>query len=175
MVARREKDGIHRMGYQNIRGTTLNGGLEIPAELDVMKELGIDTQGMSEINKPWSVGNKWRYEMMMDIMFRSSKSAYSSAPAAHDCQTLPGGNLLTLVGNGTGRAQKAEGDKWGRFCWQTMQGARDKGIIVITAYRVCQEASDNPGPYTAYTQQYTAMREAGVAKPNPKKQILKIF
>ena len=65
--------------------------------------------------------------------------------------TLPGGNLLTLVGNGAGRAQKAEGDKWGRFCCQTMWGARDEGIIVITAYRVCQEASDNPVPYTAYT------------------------
>ena len=74
MVARREKDGIHRMGYQNIRGTTLNSGLEIPAELDVMKELGIDTQGMSEINKPWNADNKWKYEMMMDIMFRNSKS-----------------------------------------------------------------------------------------------------
>ena len=125
MVPRREKDGIHRMGYQNIRGTTLNSGLEIPAEVDVMKELGIDTQGMSEINKPWNAGNKWRYEMMMDIMFRNSKASYSSAPAAHDCKTLPGGNLLTLVGNGAGRAQKAVGDKWGRFCWQTIRGSRD--------------------------------------------------
>ena len=137
-----------------------------------MKELGIDTQGMLEINKPWNAGNKWRYEMMMDIMFRNSKASYSSAPAAHDCKTLPGGNLLTLVGNGAGRAQKAEGDKWGRFCWQTIIGARDEGVIVITAYRVCQEARDNPGPYTAYTQQYTAMREQGVQKPNPRKQIL---
>ena len=46
------------MGYQHIRGTTLNSGLEIAEELGVMKELGIDTQGMSEINKPWSAGNK---------------------------------------------------------------------------------------------------------------------
>ena len=52
MVERREKDGIHRMGYQNIRGTTLNSGLEIAEELDVMKELGIDTKGKLEINKP---------------------------------------------------------------------------------------------------------------------------
>ena len=58
MVARRENDGIHRMVYQNIRGTTLNSGVEIPEELDVMKELRIDTQCMSEINKPWSAGNR---------------------------------------------------------------------------------------------------------------------
>ena len=130
----------------------MNSGLEIPAELDVMKELGIDTQGMSEINKPWSTENRWKYQMMMDIVFRNSKSAYSLAPAAHDCRTLPGGNLLTLVGNGAGRAHKADGNKWGRFFWQTIREARDKGIIVMMAYRVCQEATDNPGPYTAYTQ-----------------------
>ena len=69
MVAIRENYGIHRMGYQNIRGTTLDSGLMIQEELDVMKELGIDTQGMSEINKPWSAGNRWKYQMMMDIMF----------------------------------------------------------------------------------------------------------
>ena len=37
MVTRRQNDGIHRMGYQNIRGTTLNSRLEIPEELDVMR------------------------------------------------------------------------------------------------------------------------------------------
>ena len=41
MVIWRENDGIHRMGYQNIRGITLNSGLEIPEELDVMRELAI--------------------------------------------------------------------------------------------------------------------------------------
>ena len=36
MLKRREKDGIHRMGYQNMQGTILNSGLEIADELDVM-------------------------------------------------------------------------------------------------------------------------------------------
>ena len=30
MVTRQENDGIHRMGYHNIRGMTLNTRLEIP-------------------------------------------------------------------------------------------------------------------------------------------------
>ena len=58
MIVRRENNGFYRMGYHNRRGTTLNSGLEIPEELDVMRELGIDTQGMSKINKPWSAGNR---------------------------------------------------------------------------------------------------------------------
>ena len=101
-----------------------------------------------------------------------TESALSSTPVAYDCKNQPGGNLLTLTGDGSGRAQKADGDKWGRFCWQSIRGARDEGIIVTMAYRVCQEARHNPGPYTAYTQQDTAMREQGVKKPNPRKQIL---
>ena len=115
------------MGYQNIRGTTLNSGLKIPEELDVMRELGIDTQGMSEINKPWSIWNRWQYQMMTNIMFKNSKTSFSSAPAAHDCKNQPGGNLLILTGDGAGRAQKTDGNKSGRFCWQTIRGARDEG------------------------------------------------
>ena len=91
MVARRENDGIHRMGCQSIRGTTLNSGLEIPEELDVMRELVIDMQGMSEVNKPWSAGNRWKYQMMTDIMFSNSKSTLSSTLVAHNCKNQPGG------------------------------------------------------------------------------------
>ena len=68
---------------------------------------------MLEINKPWSAGNKWKYQMIMDIMFGNSKSAFLLAPAAHDCKKQPRGNLLTLAGNGAGKAQDADGDKWG--------------------------------------------------------------
>ena len=54
LMKRTEKDGIHRMGYHNIHGSMMNRGLEVADELDIMQELGFDTQGMSEINKPWS-------------------------------------------------------------------------------------------------------------------------
>ena len=43
---------------------------------------------------------------------------------------------------------------------------------MITAYRVCHETSNNPGPLTSYRREYTAMREAGIEKPNPRQQIL---
>ena len=69
------------------------------------------------------------------------------------------------AGNGAGRAQDMGLYKWGKYCWQTIQEARDEGIVVITAYRVCQKARDNPGPFTSYTQQYTAMQEQGVKNP----------
>lgn len=60
----------------------------------------------------------------------------------------------------------------GRFGWYALRGKRDEGVLVIVAYRVCHKASDNPGPFTAYQQQHTLMRAAGMANPNPRKQIL---
>ena len=88
-----------------------------------MKGLGIDTLGMPEINKPWSPGNRWKHQMMMDIMFSNSKSAFSSAPAAHDCKSKPWGKWLILAGNGAGRAHEADVDKkWGRFVGKQYEG-----------------------------------------------------
>ena len=55
---------------------------------------------------------------------------------------------MTVVGNGGCRAQDMGGDKCGRYCWQTTQGARDDGNVVIMAYGVCHEALDNLGPFT---------------------------
>ena len=59
---REDDDGIFRVGYQNIHGTTLGQGLEIAEEIDVTREI-------AEINKPWSPNNKWEYNMMMDMVF----------------------------------------------------------------------------------------------------------
>ncbi|KAL7524524.1 hypothetical protein ACHAWF_002609, partial [Thalassiosira exigua] len=54
-----------------------------------------------------------------------------------------------------------------------IQCSRDEGMLVINAYRVCQERTHNPGAFTVYTQQHADMRAAGVEDPNPRKQILK--
>jgi hypothetical protein len=61
----------------------------------------------------------------------------------------------------------------GQFCWYTFAGKRDEGVLVIVAYRVCQEKVNEPGPLTAFQQQYIAMKDAGIREPNPRRQILK--
>ena len=170
---RQEDDGIFRVGYHNIHTTTMGEGFEVAHEIDTIESLGVDMQGMSEINRPWTTGNKSQYDMMMEMMFNQSHTIYSSGEATHDKKYTPGGNLLTINGHNTGRKISSGTDKWGRFCWTTLRGGRDEGIIVINAYRVCHEKGDNPGPFTAYTYQYTEMRKAGIEKPNPRRQILR--
>ena len=51
MVARREGDGIVRIGNHNIFGSSLGRGEQLE-EIEAIAELGFNVMGMSEINKP---------------------------------------------------------------------------------------------------------------------------
>ena len=173
LVDRTEGDGILRVGSQNCRGTDVDKGMEVATEVDTMFELGSDVQGLSETNKPWTSGNKYKYDFMMQAMFGLSKTVYSSTSTHHKSKYQPGGNLLAFAGNATGRIKETGSDKWNRFCWACLRGQRDEGVAFIQAYRVCHERNSNAGPFTAYQREFTAMKEAGYKKPNPRKQILK--
>ena len=113
---RREGDGINRFAFQNIRGTNIAKGVEIPDEIDAMERLGINVQGYAETNTPWTPGNKWRYSHMMGLRFRGSLTYYSSAPSAVAREYQPGGTVLTINGHTTGRLVDHGEDELGRFC-----------------------------------------------------------
>ena len=170
LIPRTDTDTYIRIGYQNIHGTSRE--THIPSEITAMQELGLDLMGMSETNRPWNAKNKTEYNLVMKEMFRVSRTIYSSAPASSDSNYQPGGTLLTINGHTTGRVSSHGTDPWGRFCWYRLRGRRDEGLVIICAYRVCHAQSHNPGPLTAYQQQYTLMREAGVVSPNPRKRLL---
>ena len=172
LTERQHGDGFTRFGFQNIRGTSIDSGFEIATEIDTMLTLGTDIQGLSETNKPWTPSNRWKYDFMMDAVFNQAKTIYSSTPSDHQCKYQPGGNLLSITGDSVTRTTQMGNDKMGRFSWATMRGKRDEGILIISAYRVCQDANSRAGAFTAYQQQCTMLREAGHARPNPRKQIL---
>ena len=71
MQERTQGDGVIRYGYQNIRGSDLEHGLETATEVDMMLELGIDVQGLSECNRPWTKKNKAQYDHMMEAVFEN--------------------------------------------------------------------------------------------------------
>jgi hypothetical protein len=109
---------------------------------------------------------------MMDAVFNQAKTIYSSTPSDPQCKYQPGGNLFSITGDCVTRTTQTGNDKMGRFSWATMRGKRDEGILIISAYRVCQDANSRAGAFTAYQQQYTMLREAGNARPKPRQQIL---
>ena len=163
-----------RIAFQNIHGASDLRGWAVPAEVEAMEELEVDIMGMAETNKPWNNQQRAFHDAYMNKRFRSAQTIYTAAPSQHHAvQYQPGGNLLTANGEVTARIDGRGSDSLGRFCWYTFAGKRDEGVIVVVAYRVCQEKTNAPGPHTAYQQQYIAMRDAGIRDPNPRRQILK--
>ena len=166
-------DTTLRIAFQNIHGATDLRGQAVPSEIEAMQELNIDIMGMAETNRPWTNEQMALHDAYMNKLFQGSKTIYTAAPNTdHTVTYQPGGNLLTANGAITGRIDGRGKDKWGRFCWYSFKGQRDEGVVIITAYRVCQETNHSPGPNTAFSQQYIAMREEGIREPNPRKQIL---
>ena len=47
LTARADKDGITRMGFHNINGTDAESGLQVASEIDIIRELGLDVQGVA--------------------------------------------------------------------------------------------------------------------------------
>jgi len=107
----------------------------------------------------------------MDI-FKNTATVYSSTQSNYRYRYQQGDNLLRINGPEMGRIKATGSDDWGILCWAALRGKREEGAIFITAYRLCQEsAAHNPGAFTSYQQQYTAMRKQGILKPNPRTQI----
>ena len=169
-----EGDGIFRCGLQNAHGIRIDGGLQVPQEMDAIAELGINAMAIVETNCPWTPGNKWKYDFRMNLRFHGgTRTVYSSASADYRCTKYqPGGTMLTINGSNSGRVVDSGTDPLGRFCWLALRGHRDEGWLIISAYRVSQTSSHNAGATTAYTQQYTALRAMGKSRPDPRWQIL---
>lgn len=166
-------DSTIRFAFQNAHGVSTNHGLSVSAEIEAMGQWNISVLGLAETNRPWTAKQRHEYDFMMSSHFHSSRTLYTAAPAqSHDTTYQPGGNLMAINGRTTGRIYDYGADSMGRFCWYALRGKRDEGVLVIVAYRVCHKASDNPGPFTAFQQQYASLQKAGIAHPNPRKQIL---
>ncbi|KAL3786173.1 hypothetical protein ACHAWO_013136 [Cyclotella atomus] len=151
---RTDDDGLFRVGSNNTNGVELGkNGLEISGDIDTTDELGFDVMGLQETKIPWTASNR-RIQPTMPTQMAPRRN-YSF--------------LLSTIGR---RHTNSGSDPWGRFCWMTLRGGRDEGIILINAYRCCHTKSDNPGPFTAYAQQRTGLRSMGLKDPDPRQQIL---
>jgi hypothetical protein len=167
-----DNDGYMRYGFQNICGSSIDSGLEIATEIDTRFNSGTGIQGLSETNRPWTHTNKWRYDFMMEAVFQQARTGYTSSPTDRTNTYQPGGNLLSITRDNMGQINSTGKDLMGRFAWTTIRGKQDKGILIIVAYRVCQDHNTRIGAFTAYQQQYMALRAQGHKQPNPRQQIL---
>ena len=86
MMPRAEGDGILRLCNLNKQGIDIGNGFNVSLDIERIKELRINVQGYCKINKPWSAGNKARFDKMRETFFggKHTPTVYSSRSAEHD-------------------------------------------------------------------------------------------
>jgi hypothetical protein len=178
LLNRTNDDGITRLGFQNINGIKIPKEGAVSDDFLAMEDCGADIQGFVECNCPCTQQNKHLFQLSLQEQYNNNiHMAFSASPvvstSGEKSNYQPGGVMQIVRGTAFGRITSNGTDKLGRYSWHCLAGSRDEGIVVITAYRVCQERSNNAGPKTAFMQQYTALLEQGITDPNPREQLLK--
>ena len=172
-MLRDKEDGIVRFAFQNVNGISLRDNLHLMPEVATIGALQLDIVAFSETNLHWSHHNKLKMQTQMSAHLGSSQIVCASGTSRGDCHGYhPGGAMLAVVGPQCGRMQQRGSDPWGRFAWTTMRGGRDEGLLIISAYRVCQKKGAKVGVNTAYTQQINEMIQSGDKSMDPRSRVL---
>ena len=165
-----KNEAITRIAFQNINGLgpDQNSASEI---FDVMEEYNIDIFGCAETNVNWSQSLRNKVTAAFRQQFGGGQIIPSSATSNKEGY-LQGGVAMFITGPANGRIIAKGSDKLGRFSWARMTTPGGNGIVVITAYRVCQKKGSVAGARTAYMQQVKAQLTDGDKAPDPRERIL---
>ena len=167
-----KEKGTYRFAFQNINGIKTSKEHLGVEEIGNMAKLKIDALGLAETNVNWSHDARSSFLAATYLKFNSSARACMSSCYTHKEGYWPGGTAMITCGAISGRVQQRGADRMGRFTWMALRGRKESGIIAVTVYRVCQNSQTQAGEDTAYMQQHTAMREAGIKTPDPRNQVL---
>ncbi len=142
-------------------------------EVATIGALQLDVTGFTETNIHWTQSNRDKISNQLNSHIGNAKVICASNVTTKVTEGYqPGGSMLAVVGPQKGRVMNTGHDPWGRFAWTEMRGSRDEGILVISAYRVCQTKGTKSGPKTAYTQQLNAMIQDGDLTLDPRSRLL---
>ena len=139
---------------------------------EALKLLQIDVWGLQEINLNTGCPNT-AYEVAS--IFKTNdigtKIQMSTSPELFTTRYKPGGTLTGLDSKLVGRVHSQGADTIGRWSWITLQGAKQRKITIITAYRVCA-GNLNSSDGTVWKQEWRALTSPTNASPDPRRQTL---
>jgi hypothetical protein len=146
-----KEDGIIRCALQNPNGIRLRDNVDVLPEVE---QLQIDIAAFPESKLTEYGRTKEVLQRQLRVRVGSAYVRNAAAPRRNtkNSDYQPGGVLMAITGQVTGRILKSGNDPWGRFTWYLLQGNRDEGILLIGAYRVCQAKGSKAGPDTAFMQ-----------------------
>jgi hypothetical protein len=154
-----KEDGILRCALQNPNGIRLRDNADVLPEVAAIERLQIDIAAFPESKLAELGRTKDVLQRQLRVRIGSAHVRNAAAPRRNtrNSDYQPGGVLMAITGQATGRILKSGNDPWGRFAWYLLRGNRDEGILLIGAYRVCQVKVTKAGPDTAFMQQVEEM------------------
>ena len=165
---KKDKKYLNESKYYN----TKLGGV-----LGAMKALSVNVLCLAETQTAWDrritrdmVGKELKKRDQYATMTASTSKMKSAS------LVKPGGTMIcadgTLSSKAVERGQDPSG--LGRWCHYTFIGKNKTKLIIICAYRCCQgQRIENVGESTSFSQQYSLLRQKGIAKPDPQGQFTK--
>ena len=173
-------DSIHdkpnnttRIVLQNPNGfSTENQLFEYQLCLDHMASASADIILLPETNLCWS-----HYHIIQQTTthrknkFRFSKQVTSNSNQVYETSYQPGGTASLLTGDLVSRHQSSSSDDiLGRWTVTNLTLKNNGVLSLICCYQVCDQSIQTAGPKTAFTQQWSLLRQQGYLRPNPRKQ-----
>ena len=105
-----------QVGFKNIMGLSIKNGFNVLPEAVAITALQLDYAGMVESNTLLTSRNLSTVTAHLEQFVGPTKLVYSSTITLHqDTNYSPGGTILGVVGDQTGRVQSYGADEWGQF------------------------------------------------------------
>ena len=163
-----------RLFFQNINGFETNSGMnDWHSFCQAIPEHSIGLAGLAETNLTWTHARtkQYRQAARKHLKHATITTSNSNEPCLTARQA---GGTLTLINNQwNSRLHKSVADDSGMGRWThvSFYGHNKQIIHVYTMYRVCQNSIQEAGPFTAFAQQWKALRKRDI-NTSPRKQVL---
>jgi len=146
--------------------------LDMQAITKELNQLHASVFAAQETNVNWDVDS--RHQLVTQCQRTSPQIKFATLTSAEKSSNWfkPGGTLLLAMNQWTSRVTKYGNDSH-LGCWSYMKfiGKNDKWLIVISAYRVCNQQFD-AASQTMTAQQIRLLQACSIACPKPQKIFL---
>ena len=137
-----------------------------------IKSISTDIALFPETNLHWSnynvqsISNRHRRHI-----FDYSKQITSNSTHTYNSNYQPGGTCSLLLQKMVGRHHSSFSDSsLGRWTVTNLSMRNNQILSIICCYQVCQGTIVSAGPKTAFSQQWSLLKQQGHDNPNPRKQ-----
>ena len=156
-----------RLYYQNINGVQSTSNWN--KWRDIIHEISanqVDILGLVETNINWNPARNKQALNVLRTQHKHSILLNATSDEISKSFHKPGGASLAILGNAISTISEKHTDETGlgRWVYTILTGKNHRKIVIITAYRLCQNSLPR-GYETAYSQQYRILRRQNVTNP----------